>query len=208
MLPSQAVRVGSRRGRLLVGAAAISPTSAASDFPRRPACWEGERRVCRCSPAEALGVGSSEEQAFALVAAAGVGSCHNTPSDVVEAQRGQVVERVLEAEGDVAGDLFHDEQIGHQVAKGFGDVGPQVARVIGPFPFAGDAERLAGGAAGDDVDAWHPRPVDLGDVAEIRCMQAGGQHGGRGGVGVAGPGEPGAVGVFYGQVESADAAAQ
>jgi hypothetical protein len=48
-------------------------------------------------------------------------------------------------------------------------MGPEVAGIIGAFPFACVGERLAGVAGGEPVHPGHPGPVDCGDIAEVRC---------------------------------------
>ena len=50
----------------------------------------------------------------------------------------------FEAEGDVAGDVFEKDPFGAAFPDDAGDVGPEVAGIIGTAAFSGGAEGLAG----------------------------------------------------------------
>ena len=50
----------------------------------------------------------------------------------------------LEAEGDVPSDVFEEDPFGAAFADDAGDVGPEMAGIVGASPFPGRAERLAG----------------------------------------------------------------
>jgi len=58
----------------------------------------------------------------------------------------------LEAEGDVPGDVFEEDPCGAAFADDAGDVGPEVARIVGPTALSGRAEWLAGISGEDDVE--------------------------------------------------------
>lgn len=68
----------------------------------------------------------------------------------------------------MAPDVLEDAQARTQHGDRPSDVRPQVPLVVRPRALAGVTERLARISAGEDVDAGHGRPVDAGDVAEVR----------------------------------------
>ncbi|KPP83615.1 MAG: hypothetical protein HLUCCO07_16260 [Rhodobacteraceae bacterium HLUCCO07] len=58
----------------------------------------------------------------------------------------------LEPEGDVPGDVFEEDPCRAAFADDAGDIGPEVAGVIGAAAFSGRAERLAGISGEDRVE--------------------------------------------------------
>ena len=58
----------------------------------------------------------------------------------------------LEAEGDVPGDVFEEDPFGAAFANDAGDVGPEVAGIVGATAFARRTEGLAGVAREDGVE--------------------------------------------------------
>ena len=57
----------------------------------------------------------------------------------------------LESEGDVTGDVFEEDPFGAAFADDPGDVGPEVAGIVGTAAFPGRAEGLAGISGKDDI---------------------------------------------------------
>ena len=64
----------------------------------------------------------------------------------------------LKAEGDVTGDVLQEDPLGAAFANDAGDIGPEVAGVIGPFALSSGAERLAGISGEDDVEGTSEGP--------------------------------------------------
>lgn len=64
---------------------------------------------------------------------------------------------VLEAEGEMAGDVFEKAPFRRDLADDAGDIGPQVARVFLAEPASRQRERLAGITGSDDMNAAAPR---------------------------------------------------
>jgi len=58
----------------------------------------------------------------------------------------------FKAEGDVTGYVFEEHPLGAAFADDAGDVGPEVAGIIGATAFASGAEGLAGISGEDDVE--------------------------------------------------------
>ena len=58
----------------------------------------------------------------------------------------------LKPEGDVAGDVFQKDPLGVAFTDDSGDLGPEVAGIIGATAFASGAEGLAGISGEDDVE--------------------------------------------------------
>ena len=58
----------------------------------------------------------------------------------------------LEAEGDVTGDVFEKDPFGAAFADDTGDVGPEVAGIVGPAALTGRAEGLAGISGEDGIE--------------------------------------------------------
>lgn len=58
----------------------------------------------------------------------------------------------LKPEGDVPGDVFEENPFGAAFADDAGDVGPEVAGIVGPAALSGRAEGLAGIACEDGVE--------------------------------------------------------
>ena len=58
----------------------------------------------------------------------------------------------FKAEGDVTGDVFQEDPFGGTFPDDAGDLGPEVAGIIGATAFASGAEGLAGISGEDDVE--------------------------------------------------------
>jgi len=58
----------------------------------------------------------------------------------------------FKAEGDVTGDVFEENPFRVALGDDAGDLGPQMAWVIGPAAFSGGAERLAGISGEDGIE--------------------------------------------------------
>jgi hypothetical protein len=58
----------------------------------------------------------------------------------------------FEAEGDVPGDVFEEDPFGAAFADDAGDVGPEVAGIVGAAALSGRAEGLAGISGEDGVE--------------------------------------------------------
>ena len=58
----------------------------------------------------------------------------------------------FKSEGDVTGDVFEEDPLGAAFADDAGDVGPEMARVVGPTALSGSTEGLAGIPGEDDVE--------------------------------------------------------
>ena len=114
------------------------------------------------------------------MASAGVGCSHNSPS-CRPPHAGKVSEDNVKAQSEVASDVLqHDESRSH-FANGSQDVRPQVSVIVGAFPQAGVAERLAWVAACQHVDGLNGREVHrrhvpvIGDVGVVVFKDAGGR---------------------------------
>jgi hypothetical protein len=113
----------------------------------------------------ARGVGNDEESC-SLVGGTHVGSSYNTPSRRAP-QVGKVSEDNVKAQREVASHVFQHDSIGSYSANGVPDVGPEVSLIVGSFPHAGVAERLAGVAARDHIHGLHLRPVHACYVSQV-----------------------------------------
>jgi hypothetical protein len=58
----------------------------------------------------------------------------------------------LESEGDVTGDVFEEDPFGGTFPDDAGDLGPEVAGIVGASALPGRAERLAGISGEHDVE--------------------------------------------------------
>ena len=58
----------------------------------------------------------------------------------------------FEAEGDVPGDVFEEDPFGTAFSDDPGDVGPEVARIVGAAALSGRAEGLAGISGEDGIE--------------------------------------------------------
>ena len=75
----------------------------------------------------------------------------------------------FETEGDVTGDVFEKDPFGTAFADDAGDVGPEVARIVGAATFPGRAEGLAGIACEDCVEGAAEGPgVEAAQVGPDR----------------------------------------
>ena len=73
-------------------------------------------------------------------------------------------EHGFKAEGDVTGDVFEEDPFGGAFPDDAGDLGPQVAGIVGTTALSGGAERLAGVTGEDDVEG-------TAEGAGIECSQ-------------------------------------
>ena len=64
---------------------------------------------------------------------------------------------VAQTKGQMAGDVLEEAPFGADLADDPGDLGPQVAWVVGAKPVSGQAEGLAGITGSDDMNAAAPR---------------------------------------------------
>ena len=92
----------------------------------------------------------------------------------------------FKTEGDVPSDVFEEYPFGRTFPDDTGDVGPQVARVIGPTAFASGAERLARISGEDDVEGAAEGPgIEAAQIvpdwgrSEVPCAVGGDEHGAR-----------------------------
>jgi len=97
----------------------------------------------------------------------GVGSSNKSPPRVIP-QAGKVPNDIGKSHRQVSGDVLQDDESRSQRANGIGHEGPEVPLIFGSLPLACVRERLAGVAAGEDVDGGNVGPVQGGDVAEVR----------------------------------------
>ena len=74
------------------------------------------------------------------------------------AQAPKLSEDGLEAEADVAGDIFEEDPFRAAFPDDPGDLGPEVAGIIGASPLSRRAEGLAGISGEDDVEGPAERP--------------------------------------------------
>jgi hypothetical protein len=124
----------------------------------------------------------------------------------VEGKRG---ERVGQAEGDEAGNVLQQEDLWSKYPHRRGDVGPQVARVIGTPSLSGQRVGRAGRPRHDHVDLGHVQPVDLRDVTQVEGVRpVVGQDRDTGRIGLGVPGHLAAEDLLGGQVQAPVAAAE
>ncbi len=64
----------------------------------------------------------------------------------------------FKAEADVTGDVFEEHPFWAAFADDAGDIGPEVAGIVGATALSGGAERLAGISGEDDVEGPTKRP--------------------------------------------------
>ena len=69
------------------------------------------------------------------------------------AQAPKLSEDGLKPEGDVTGDVFEKDPFGAELKDDAGDVGPEVAGIVGATAFSRRAERLAGISGENDVES-------------------------------------------------------
>ena len=67
------------------------------------------------------------------------------------AQSPELSQDSFEAEGDVTGDVFEEDPLWAALVDDAGDVGPEVAGIVGTAAFPGRAEGLAGISGKDDI---------------------------------------------------------
>lgn len=70
----------------------------------------------------------------------------------IEPERGQIPENLSESSSKEAWDVLHEDVSRSYQANDTGELRPEPAVVVEPSPLPGGAERLAGEAAGDEVD--------------------------------------------------------
>ncbi len=123
---------------------------------------------------------------------------------------GQVGLDDVEGAAEECGYVLHEDEPGSKRANGVGDGGPDAGVFAGDAAaFAGVGDVLAREPGGEDLDRFHPAPVDVADVADVDDvgpLVAEDGPGVRVGFGV--PGEPVAEDLFDGEVEPAVAGAQ
>jgi hypothetical protein len=167
-----------------------------------PASCEGDGFVCRFSFALALGVGHSrsisvrfppldrvpeqargvgqlvafadgeDEQPLALVGRTDFRRCEEACRKAV-AHADQSAGDFGEAEAEMMGDIFEEDEGWHALNDDPGDMRPEVARILGAEPFACDGERLARISRSDDVHRAAPRAAIEGSnvVPDRRAIQ-------------------------------------
>ena len=64
----------------------------------------------------------------------------------------------FKAEGDVTGDVFEEHPLGATFGDDAGDLGPEVAGIVGAAAFASGAKGLAGISCKDNVEGAEERP--------------------------------------------------
>jgi hypothetical protein len=113
-----------------------------------------------------VAISDDDEQPGATMGRSGVGCSNNSPPRIPP-HAGKVSENIGKAQSEVTSDVFQHCISGSYCAKGISDVWPEVAFIVLAFPKSCMAERLAGIAAGDDINRLHLRPVHGGDVAKV-----------------------------------------
>jgi len=90
-----------------------------------------------------------------------------------EAHSGKFVEDVGKSQIDMAFDVFAEDPFGLDFSDDAGDIGPEMPGIVDAPSFAGTAERLAGIAGRDDMNAATPRLAVKGFeiVPNKRCAQ-------------------------------------
>ena len=135
-------------------------------------------------PEQARGVGQlvpladgEDEQAFPLVRRADFRRREEACRKAV-AHADQSAGDFGEAEAEMMGDILEEDEGWLDLVDDAGDMGPEVARVIGTPAFARDGERLARIARSDDVHRAAPRAaVECGNVVpDNRLIQGRVRH--------------------------------
>ena len=92
----------------------------------------------------------------------------------------------FKAEGDVPGDVFEEDPFGTAFVDDTGDLGPEMAGIVGAAPFARGAEGLAGISGEDGIEGAAEGPcVEAAQVGpdrgrgEIPCALGGDEDGAR-----------------------------
>ena len=76
----------------------------------------------------------------------------------------------FKAEGDVPGDVFEEDPFGGAFPDDAGDLGPEVAGVVGTGAFASGAEGLAGISGEDDVEGTAKDPgIEAAEIIPDGC---------------------------------------
>ena len=102
------------------------------------------------------------------------------------AQVPKLSQHCLKPEGDVTGDILEKDPCGAAFSGDAGDIGPEVAGVVGPFALSSGAEGLAGISCKDDVEGAEERPgIEYAQIVpnwgrgEIPCALGGDEDGAR-----------------------------
>ena len=76
----------------------------------------------------------------------------------------------FKAEGDVPGDVFEEDPFGAAFTDDTGDIGPEVAGVVGTTALSGGAEGLAGISGQNDVESSSEGPgFEAAQIIPDRC---------------------------------------
>ena len=76
----------------------------------------------------------------------------------------------FKAKGDVTGDVFEEDPLGAAFPDDSGDLGPEVAGIIGATAFACGTEGLTGISGEDDVEGAAEDPgVEAAEIIPDRC---------------------------------------
>jgi len=76
----------------------------------------------------------------------------------------------LKAEADVSGDVFEEDPLGGTFPDDAGDLGPEVAGIVGTGALSGAAEGLAGISGEDDVEGTAEGPgIEAAQIIPDRC---------------------------------------
>ena len=92
----------------------------------------------------------------------------------------------FKAEGDVTRDVFEEDPFWRALPDNPGDLGPEVAGIVGTAAFASRAEGLAGISGEDDVERTAEGPgIEAAQIvpdwgrSEVPCAVGGDEHGAR-----------------------------
>ena len=99
------------------------------------------------------------------------------------AQTPKLLQDGFEAEGDVTGHVFEEHPLGAAFPDDAGDIGPEVAGIVGATALSGRAERLAGISGEDDVEGTAVGPgIEAAKIipdwcrGEVSCALCGDEH--------------------------------
>lgn len=83
----------------------------------------------------------------------------------------KVLEHTIEAEVDMAGDVFEESPFRAAFVEDAGDMRPEVARVLDAFSMAGIGEGLTGVSRSEDIHSAAPASaVEGGSIVPDRCL--------------------------------------
>lgn len=156
---------------------------------------------------DAVGVASrlpgEDEQSGTLVRGTDIGCSYNLPARI-EPEGGKVAENGGESPSKVTAYVLQHKEVGSKLAKGNGDVRPDVPLILNSFALAGGAERLARIAGADDIHGLDRAPVHGGQVLVVRHGRpVVGEHAGGIGVGLGEPDDLAAEHRLDGDVQAA-----